>query len=275
MRVDESPVRRSEWRPVEDRVPRDTLAMVVGVAASILVVGAAAAFGDRAFGLLGRSVGGAIVPLTAIGCTMALSRWLGGRRERALAEALGDEGNEVAVVASYSLTGRSMAARLGRDEGMLSLVDGWLHFRGLRTEWSLSAGKVRREGTCLGVPTGHPEVSSEVRLSAPSDAGMGDVTSIRDMLDAWQAASLPDGSAVDPPVVPRTPWLVALEPAGSKAWAWTAVAVSLIVATAFVAPEIVWVAAIVAVTGLILLVTRFRQRRLLVRQLAPPGKTGP
>lgn len=215
-----------------------------------------------------------VLPFVGMGGAMASMFWLGKRRERALAETLGKEGEEVAVIALYSLVEEDTTVRLGRDDGMLSVVDGWLHFRGLQTEWSLSAGRAGRRGAYLDVPVRPPRTYSDVRLLAPSAGGLTGTKAIRDLLDEWEAAPVATGIAVDPPVAPRSRWSILADPDPNRVWAGVWTALATMGGAMMAGPEYVVLAGIAVCIGTLLLAARLRRRYRLVRSLTAPESPG-
>lgn len=192
---------------------------------------------------------------------------LGRRRERTLAEALGREGDEAAAIAHYALAEGDSTVALGRDEGMLSSVDGWLHFRGLRTEWSLAPGDTIRRQAHVEIPMG--EGRRATVFFTPPAGGIGRATDLRTVLDDWDAGPDPVGEPVFPPITPNGPWPVRWDP---EIGSFVGVAaLGLMIgggAAVFDFPWLLIPVILGIVGGIVRLVRRARERAALVRRVS-------
>lgn len=92
--------------------------------------------------------------------------------------------------------------RLGRDDGFLTEVDGWLHFRGERTEWSVSRNHAVRGIGRIIVPD--PRGDLVVYFGGGSGFAFGPER----VLAEWFLAERPEGPALLPPrsSINRWPW---------------------------------------------------------------------
>lgn len=128
------------------------------------------------------------------------------RTARALADA---EPDEWLVKVRYEVAGLPRGCELGRDVGTLSLVEGWLVFRGARTDWSLRRDQVGLTETWRGSIVSFSESPRNYHVCI--DHG----PSLRFLFENWMPW-VAVGEAVWPPVRP-TPegW------AGrGKPWGW-------------------------------------------------------
>lgn len=141
---------------------------------------------------------------------IALGGWLGGRELRrwALLRVLTkrlhhDEDDLPVQVAVRDEHGNVY----GVDPGYLSVVEGWLHFRGLRTGWSVSRSEAvpTRDGFVVPRPFGDIHIG----LSTLSAEPFAVSEHPRDrLLREWKASPVPTGLAILPPKggPRRFPW---------------------------------------------------------------------
>lgn len=214
-------MKRSGWggRPVraQGEFGRIVQTSVLGLfAAAILMAG------------LG-SVIGIIIGLTAVfgalwtATTFADRR--ANRRAGDLVRALDGDGGEAVVRTTYSLP--SGFPTLGHDEGLIFVEDGWLVFRGRRTEWAVRTTDTipLRERAGFAYP-GVTGATLLVRLEAVTDPAFVDR-----LLYAWRVERRIDGLPVLPPgvVAPeRRRWTA---PAWALAWALVAFTLSALLPT--------------------------------------------
>lgn len=111
----------------------------------------------------------------------------------ALLERLDADYGEVAVRTVVRLVDASPV--LGHDHGALCVEDGWLVFRGVRTEWA-----VKREDVVVG--------RSHLGYTAPGGARLVVAldpveypAGVRRLLEEWAAAPSPTGASVFPPAI--------------------------------------------------------------------------
>ena len=184
--------RFAPWREPEPGVSppgrRVALAMATGLAAEIAV-----------WVSIGRPTGLPFLLTSAL-----VHRVLGRRRDRVLADALGRVGHEIAAVVWYAVADDDVRASVGRDEGMLALADGWLVFRGLRTEWSLSPADAVLRDALLQIDLSDG-LYSLVTFAAPGgEYGLRPFGELRSLLDRWADCPRPPGEPVFPPVLPAS-----------------------------------------------------------------------
>jgi hypothetical protein len=96
----------------------------------------------------------------------------------------------------------------GIDEGIATFVDGWLHYAGLRTEFSFRAKDVRG----FGAPTNNPRFRLDGVLVELSARNVYDVKDLLDVAQRWYEFSQAEGTE---PLMP--PQAVHLS-ATAKAW---------------------------------------------------------
>lgn len=110
---------------------------------------------------------------------------------------LGAESDEIAVEVTVNLRVRGMPEwLLGRDEGFLCHVDGWLVFRGHRSEWAVareSVEEARPNGFVFHPPGGPARV---VRLEPLRQGG-----DLSEAIGDWIESPAPKGEIVWPPIV--------------------------------------------------------------------------
>ena len=114
------------------------------------------------------------------------------RAARRLAHRLEADADELAVRVSVSLVEPRL--ELGSDEGMLCHEDGWLIFRGERTEWSVRTGDVYFAPGASGWRYLGPEGGARFVLLDPIRRG-GDLAGL---LARWSAAAPGPGEPVYP-----------------------------------------------------------------------------
>lgn len=135
----------------------------------------------------------------AIGAGLLYLRFILMRRGTSLAS------DEVLVDALYSSEGGLDALSFGHDEGMLCEVDGWLHFRGRKGEWSLSCAEASRQDSVVSY--GSDDRRIRVTLVGMTMAGRG----VKNLLDDWEASPRPSEASTFPVLRRRWPWLHAID----------------------------------------------------------------
>ena len=184
----------------------------------------------------------------AMGAATAVADRVRIRKGRRVALALdGDEG-EAAVAVRYSLPSGSPA--LGRDDGLIVVEDGWLVFRGERTEWAVR----RTDVIPLQVGEGFAYRGTTGKTLLVTLEPLGDPYFVGRLVMAWRVEETIDGRPVLPPgtVAPeRRRWrapgravagaaLALLVTVAEPLDGWIAgSAIGLVVAAAFV-PVLVW-----------------------------------
>lgn len=121
--------------------------------------------------------------------------------ERVL-KTIGAEADEWLVSVTYRSDGGHDALDFGRDVGFLTVVDGWLHFRGLRSDWSISRndGFAVRDRVFVRLSGG--DLVLRVRGREVKDS------SIRTLLSGWSYGERVEGESRLPrlPVSRKHPW---------------------------------------------------------------------
>lgn len=136
--------------------------------------------------------------------------WLPARhRRRRLLDRLGGDPDDVVVTASYGTLEKygDPGPMIGGDDGLLSHVDGWLVFRGERTDWAVRTSDVIIGS---GPPFSFEGPALRHRCSLTKQ-GAGGFTlhsfatgerQVNRILDEWFAHPVPDGEPRFPPVLP-------------------------------------------------------------------------
>lgn len=128
----------------------------------------------------------AVLKLGAMIAVISLATFVGDYLlKRKVRKMSGDE-DERAVVVGY----RAKDTPLGSDVGMLCAEDGWLHFRGERTEWSLRVPDVRRRDLDVHL-LDHDRTVTLRPLENDLEA----------VFDDWESARPPAGPSTLPPLV--------------------------------------------------------------------------
>ena len=160
-----------------------------------------------------------------------------------------------------------LSSTTGNDRGWLVHNDGWLLFDGERTSFAFTRGEARKES--FG-PFGsfRLEDGREVRFSPPGEKP--DVAPLEDIVRKWEAAIIPDGEAVLPPVeIHPSVWAERFTLAVGTAIVFV---VPIGMGIAF---EVFWVSAlsIVGLMAMIATASRYASilRRGLPKALADPG----
>jgi hypothetical protein len=139
-------VKFSEWlpEPPADPVLLRRLKRVrweMGATAIALI----AFWGGLAYAVFHMRHGGMLNPLIQILIPLTMMVWMYVRSRRApphLADLL--DLPPVCPQFPVELSYRSTAALYGKDQGIVSLFDGWMHFQGRRTSWSLSTKELKK-----------------------------------------------------------------------------------------------------------------------------------
>ena len=209
----------SGWRGGPGPLPNvwGELAIALFALPFILLTGSTAFFG-----LLAGAVPLAIV--AAAGFVIGIVLLSGGgrrreRRTRRLARLLEGDPADLSVRVTMRLAGS--LAILGHDEGTLFTEDGWLVFRGRRTEWAVRPTDVDSSATRIRYPspTGRRLDAEFLAITEPGRLGA--------LLREWRATPARPGRAVFPPgrVAPERRsgaigWAVwAVATVGAGAWA--------------------------------------------------------
>ena len=148
---------------------------------------------------------------------LVASFFLGGwgaakRNRRLLLARLDGEPDDLAVTASYRIAGKygDGGAGYGTDEGLLANVDGWLVFRGLRTEWAVRTVDVNVGKRTLHFdgPTGRRSVSLSTQTSGEFSIQrfVNSERALNGLLKEWEAHAVPELRAGEeirfPPAAP-------------------------------------------------------------------------
>lgn len=131
----------------------------------------------------------------AFGALVLVGHEIARRREIALRHALKMEDDEIAVRAEVfrdPVGGRRTL--LGADDGALTTVDGWVVFRGLRSEWCLAAPQTGDDLANTLFFDG-PDGRYSVRLFAVGPRSLDGNALLR----KWRDAPLASGPARHPP----------------------------------------------------------------------------
>lgn len=106
---------------------------------------------------------------------------------------------ELLVTASYY---HGDALSLGADEGLLTLVDGWIFFQGDRTSWSVRPSDLDRiDSHLLSYPGPRGVFRVALSYQPVSSVFWRSDHSLSELLDRWKEGPEPEGEAVLPPVV--------------------------------------------------------------------------
>lgn len=180
----------ARWRPSDRPTRRADILRIAAIAGSIgLVAGGIAGFALSFLNYVIGPIFGLAVAAWA-GGILGWNRWQA--REREIREHLGAEPGDTSVGLRIRILGEHNAlVAVGEDDGILAIVDGWLVFRGLRSEWAIRPGDAEPDGQLLRFDG--PAGKTEVRFSG--EVGL--------TLRLWSRGSAGEGPSVFPPSLPE------------------------------------------------------------------------